>query len=296
MKSLTTLLMVSLCFLAAMNALAQSGSLSIGNSQNQEPENQQSQTPKSPTPSGVFASITSAPAQMIPAPKREQPADNSQSWNKWFWQNLTGILLVLVGIWTSYIALGTLAQIAEQTNSGTIAANAAMKSADVSSQDLEIANRAYLYLSEVRITFREPQNVYDETTRYDYDIVYPIYNGGQTPALYIGSLARTALTEDAPQQTSEAAIALDKPQSAVVPPRSREPLRPLYTSFVDKRGLDDIRAGKKKLFFYGMLVYRDIFDKKRHTRFTLSFSGTPATEGEFRHMVFVSGKGLNWFD
>ena len=168
--------------------------------------------------------------------------------------------------------------------------------ADTAKQDLVITNRAYLYLSEVRITFRESQNVFDEITTYPYEIVYPIYNGGETPALYTGSFARSTVAEIAPREISEAAAVIDKPQSAVVPPRSQEPLRPSYPSWVDKPELDDMRAGKRKLFFFGILTYRDIFDEERHTRFTLSFSGTPAEQGEFKHMAFESGKDLNWFD
>jgi hypothetical protein len=212
---------------------------------------------------------------------------SEQSTCRWFlellWQfNWSNWAIVAVAIWAACIALNTLASIQQQ--------------GETAAKDLVITNRSYLYLSEVRITFHEPENVYDETTTYRYEIVYPIYNGGQAPALYIGSFARTIVAEVAPQQISNAAAALDKEQSAVVPPRSQEPLRPQYSSFVDKPELDDIRAGTRKLFFYGMLTYRDIFDEERHTRFTLSFSGTPAKEGEFKHMAFESGKGLNWFD
>jgi hypothetical protein len=217
--------------------------------------------------------------------KTTQPPE--QSTCGWFWGLLwkfdwSNWAIVAVAIWAAYTAVDTLVAIRTQ--------------GDTAAQDLVITNRAYLYLSEVRITFYEPQNVYDETTTYRFEIVYPIYNGGQTPAIYIGSFARTIVAEVAPQQTSEAAAALDKPQGAVVPPRSQEPLRPLYPSWVDKPELDDIRAGKRKLFFFGMLTYRDIFDKERHTRFTVSFSGTPAKEGEFKFMAFESGEGLNWFD
>jgi len=239
------------------------------------------------------AAQTSPAASQNPLAKQATTSDHNTAQTperftcRWLlgllWQiNWSTWAIVVVAIWAGCIAVNTLAAIQQQ---GKTAA-----------KDLIITNRSYLYLSEVRITFHEPQNVHDETARYHYEIVYPIYNGGQTPALYIGSFARTIVAEVAPQQTSGAAAALDKPQSAVVPPRSQEPLRPQYPSFIDKPELDDIRAGKRKLFFYGKLTYRDIFDKERHTRFTLSFSGTPADEGKFKPMAFESGKGLNWFD
>ena len=108
------------------------------------------------------------------------------------------------------------------------------KAADAANQGLEIGNRAYLYLSEVRITFREAQNVYDETTTYPYEIIYPIHNGGQTPALYKGAFARAQVLDVAPKDISENAIALDKPQDAVIPPHASQPINPIYPSYISK--------------------------------------------------------------
>jgi hypothetical protein len=189
-----------------------------------------------------------------------------------------------------------LSTINAQSATANKTAEAAVQSAKAATQDLEITNRAYLYLSEVRIQFSESGNVDEDITTYPFEIVYPIYNGGQTPALYIGSFARTTVKETAPIQISESAIALDRPQSAVVPPRSQEPIRPRYPSWIDKRELDDIIAGKRRLFFYGVLTYTDIFGKDRHTGFTLSYRGRPTNAGDWMAMAFESAKGLNWFD
>jgi hypothetical protein len=296
MKPIASILLVVALFLTAANARAQNASPSLGNSQNQEAKDQQSQTQKPPTPIGVPESITATSAQMSPPPEGDQSTHDSQSWNDWFWQNLTGILLVLVGVWAACIALSTLDRIAVQTSAGTIAANAAMKSADVSGQDLEIANRAYLYLSEVRIGFHEAETVDDDETIYRYEIYYPIYNGGQTPALYKGAFARAEVLAIAPKDINQNALTFDKPQDAVVPNHAPQPISGYYSSFVSKEELDDLRAGKRKLFLYGVLTYNDIFKKERHTRFTVGFSGTPEAEGNFMPMRFVSGEGLNWFD
>ncbi|MGD0671951.1 MAG: hypothetical protein ABSB13_07730 [Candidatus Binatus sp.] len=293
---MTALLVVLLCLFVGMNVSAQGGSPSVGNSQNQETKDQQSQTQKPPTPAGAFISISATPANPTPTPNGAKPDDNSQSVKDWFWQNLTGLLLVLVGIWAACIALGTLDQIATQTSAATTAANAAMKSADVSSQDLEIANRAYLYLSEVRIRFSEAETVDDDETIYRYEIFYPIYNGGPTPALYKGVFARAEVLPTAPKDINQNALTFDKPQDAVIPPHVPQPISGQYSSFVSKEELDDLRAGKRKLFFYGVLTYDDIFGKERHTRFTLGFSGTPERPPNLMLMAFVSGKGFNWFD
>lgn len=81
------------------------------------------------------------------------------NWSNW--------AIVLVAIWAALTAKNTLTSIQSQ--------------AETAKQDLVITNRAHLYLSEVRITFYEPQNVYEETTTYRFEIVYPIYNGGKPP-------------------------------------------------------------------------------------------------------------------
>ncbi|MGB9381646.1 hypothetical protein [Candidatus Binatus sp.] len=279
--SFVMVLIAPLALLPCVVKNAESSSLPTGTKQQQQTAYQ------TPTAQASPAASESPLASQAATPDDKTANAPEQSTCRRFFNlllqfNWSNWAIVLVAIWAALTAKNTLTSIQSQ--------------AETAKQDLVITNRAHLYLSEVRITFYEPQNVYEETTTYRFEIVYPIYNGGQTPALYIGSFARTIVAETAPQQISEAATALDKPQSAVVPPRSQEPLRPLYPSWVDKPELDDIRAGKRKLFFYGKLVYRDIFDAERHTRFTLSFSGTPAEEGKFKHMAFESGKGLNWFD
>jgi hypothetical protein len=250
-------------------------------------EQQKQTAQQTPSVQGSLATSESPLASQATTSDDKTAHAPEQPYCRWLfmllWQfNWSNLAIVGVALWAAFTAKSTLASIQSQ--------------ADTAKQDLVITDRAYLYLSEVRITFRESQNVFDEITTYPYEIVYPIYNGGETPALYTGSFARSTVAEIAPREISEAAAVIDKPQSAVVPPRSQEPLRPSYPSWVDKPELDDMRAGKRKLFFFGILTYRDIFDEERHTRFTLSFSGTPAEQGEFKHMAFESGKDLNWFD
>ena len=148
LKPLSLLILIASALLLSDGTLgsanAQSESPSIRNSQNQEAKDQQSQTQKPPTPTGISVSIAATPTEAMPTPKGNQPNGNSQSWNDWFWQNLTGILLVLVGIWAARIAIGTLDQIAEQTRAGTIAANAAKQGADTATESADTGRKALL--------------------------------------------------------------------------------------------------------------------------------------------------------
>ncbi|HYB91917.1 MAG TPA: hypothetical protein VEC38_12830 [Candidatus Binataceae bacterium] len=279
------------------------------------PNQQQSQTNKqvgsTPNPPPSTSTTVPATSTSTAGPKDERGTSHSAGWQAWFWPpNWSNWALVVVAIIAACIAVRTLKEIARQSRTATIntriaaraanaaklSADAAKQSADTSSRELVIANRAYLYLSEVTIRFYEAENVFEEDTRYKYEIVYPIFNGGQTPALYLGPFARTIVSGKPPQQTSEAALTLDRPQSAVIPPNTETPVRGIYSSFVSEEELDDLRAGKRKLFFYGGLTYLDIFGLERHTWFTLSFAGTPAEPGKSKPMAFESGKGLNGFD
>src|SRR5690242_1530637 len=128
-------------------------------------------------------------------------------------------LLVLVGIAYTVVSRCQLRAIGRQTSTAE--------------RELVIANRAYLYLSGVHISLYEPQiEVAGDEPVYNYVITYPIYNGGQTPALYIGAFARAIVDYKVPQEVSHSALALDRTQNAVVPPRAVEPLNPHYPSFL----------------------------------------------------------------
>jgi len=111
LKPLSLLILIASALLLSDGTLgsanAQSESPSIRNSQNQEAKDQQSQTQNRQLQQNICLHSRNA-YEAMPTPKGNQPNGNSQSWNDWFWQNLTGILLVLVGIWAARIAIGTL--------------------------------------------------------------------------------------------------------------------------------------------------------------------------------------------
>jgi hypothetical protein len=169
-------------------------------------------------------------------------------------QNVATLLLVVVAIWAGFVAVGTLDQISSQTIAATTAANAVRKSADTTAQELIVANRAYLYLSGMQIVFAEPKSEPGADPTYPYTITYPIYNGGQTPALYISAYARADTFERPPTAVSPAALALDRPQNVIIPPRGAEPLKPTYDSFLSEEEFFKIRDRAWRLCFYGVLT------------------------------------------
>ena len=122
-------------------------------------------------------------------------------------------------------------------------------------------------------------------------ITYPIYNGGQTPALFIGDHSRVSVGSGTADIRGN--YTLDRPQTAVVPPRGAHPLNPSHTSELSYEEFNDVKDRRKTLYFSGVLTYLDMFDKERHTWFTLSYTG-PA--GYKFNMAFETAKGLNRFD
>jgi hypothetical protein len=294
---LPLILIVSGSFLSATKstlALTPTSQLAVRSSPTQKPANQASQTHTTVTPGALLSTNTPTgqPTHAIDG------SSDSQTWNNWFWQNIATFLLVVVAIWAGWIATGTLDEISSQTLAATTAANAAKQSADTATQELIIANRAYLYLSAVQIVFDEARTEDpDSSPIYPYTITYPIYNGGQTPALYISAYARADTFERPPTNVSPAAIALDRPQNVIIPPRGAEPLRPPYNSSLSEEEFFKIRDHAWRLCFYGVLTYVDIFGKtERHTWFNLSFRAPFPEAGVARYMAFEAAGGLNRFD
>jgi hypothetical protein len=62
---------------------------------------------------------------------------------------------------------------------------------------------------------------------------------------------------------------------------------------LSKQEFADLQAGHHSLFFYGVLTYIDMFEKKRHTWFALRYNGQI---GNNMPMQFVTAPGLNRFD
>ena len=117
-------------------------------------------------------------------------------------ERFTG-LLVLVGalqfialIVQAFVFYRTLKENQRLNSSTAVAADAAKKSADVAQQTLReaekataVAQRAYLYVSGVRLMRLEQNNI---------EITYPIYNAGQTPGRFTGELSRANVLQHQP--------------------------------------------------------------------------------------------------
>jgi len=262
------------------------------------PTNSQQRTQEPTDPISVFRAAQSTLNEALHVIRaQEETTEKHERPKKDNWDKAAVIadwLLFIVGCCYTYFAWRQWGAIDEQAQTAQKTLDAIKKQAEIADRALLVANRAYLYLSGVRISVYGParETAGDEPV-YKYVIVYPIYNGGQTPALYVGAFARTIVDSKAPQEVSPSALALDRTQNAVVPPRCGEPLNPPYDSFLSEKELADIQTRQYSLFFYGVLTYFDVFDEERHTWFALRYGGRI---GNNMPMDFVATPGLNRFD
>lgn len=296
MKRSLALFIASLCFMVAINALAQNDSPSTRNSQNQKAEDQRSQTEKPPVPTGVSVSIAATPAEVTSSPKGDQPTNNAQGWNDWFWQNLTGFLLVLVGIWAARIALSTLDQIAEQTKAGTIAANAAKTAAEaaeknttVSERTMIIDQRAYLYLSGIRLMLLDDSNI---------ELTYPILNAGKTPAKYTGEFTRANIYpyQHYPDPINRGSVVTIKKGVVVAPALTDESaVKGKYYLVVTPEEIAAIERREVWIIFHGFIRYEDIFGQVSDTGFGVAYTGQLSPKHTL-YMDWIQRLGFNWFD
>jgi hypothetical protein len=181
-------------------------------------------------------------------------------------------LLVIVGGGYTFVAYRQLGAIGRQ--------------ADIAERELVIANRAYLYLSGVRLTFLPP------SPESNLEITYPVFNGGQTPALFTGDFSRVIVAHRAADIGDIGNPAIRK-QTSVIPPRGADAVNAKHWTYLSDDELADIENGTRKLFFYGFLFYFDVFQYSHKTWFALSYSGP---RGRDMPMGFVTEAGYNRFD
>jgi hypothetical protein len=285
LKPLSASILIALALLlsVAKSVNATSGNLRPNQHEKQTREHADSGEHAQPVPTvplSLYEASQSALSVSLSALHAEQEArakDNHPSYEPWYAPEvLAQIVLCVIGALYVYYAAKQWAEIWTQSQTAE--------------RELIITNRAYLYLSEVHISLSASETDPEGDERvHKYVITYPIYNGGQTPALYVGSFARTTVDYKPPQKVSPNALALDRTQNAVVPPRGAEPLNAPYDSFVSEKEFADIRSGKQSLFFYGVLTYFDVFDKERHTWFALRYNGPLGTK---MPMDFITNRGL----
>ena len=181
-------------------------------------------------------------------------------------------MLVLVGGGYTFVAYRQLGAIGRQAN--------------IAERELVIANRAYLYLSGVRLTFLPP------SPESNVEITYPVFNGGQTPALFTGDFSRIIVAYRA-ADIGDIGNPATRKQTSIIPPRGEDPMNAKHWTYLSDDELTDIENGTRKLFFYGFLFYFDVFQYSHKTWFALSYNGS---RGNNMPMAFVTEPGYNRFD
>jgi len=200
---------------------------------------------------------------------------------------LLQIALVVVGALYSLVAYFQLRAINRQGNIAKSGADAAHATAKTAEQSMLLAQRAYLYVSGIRLKRLDVENI---------QITYPIYNGGQTPGTLIGRFIRVTLVDRIPAANPTGSPAPIK-EEVVIPPSRAEPtaINPQYFIQLVDGEADQIENGKRTFFLYGFLMYADIFGHRHKTGLGAAYSG-PLEAGKTYFMNFLTQAGYNYFD
>jgi hypothetical protein len=250
-------------------------------SQNEEPKQDQTLAQEPTTPSAVL-SIATASSRPSSTGQGNQTTHNSQSWSDWFWQNLTGFLLVLVGIWAAWIAIGTLDQIAEQTQAAVIAANAGRESADTAKKTFNDLERPWIF---ARLHTMEGFNRIWEKDLLIMQVrlQWSLRNYGRSPAfVFSGGIQFKILPVPI----------LEKPDYGNALPPTLIPLAQGLTQrnrtfpiVLTPELHRDLLRGDKRLMFFGFIQYRDTFNKEHVSRWCATFK---------LPLLWMEGEGFWW--
>lgn len=228
----------------------------------------------------------SGPAQETEHRARAEKTNAPQEW--WKRPSATDWGILVVTLVYTFVSIGLLVATKRTADAAVQTLKAVARQADTAERQLAIANRAYLYLSGVSI-MRLP-----ESPEANVEITYPIYNGGSTPAIFIGDYSRLTIARRVSEIGKVENPAMRK-QSVVVPPQGGEPINAKYWDFRTDEEFEQIRKGERQLLFYGFLMYFDVFDIWHKTWFALTYSG-PLEAGQKRFMSFVTEPEYNRFN
>jgi len=126
--------------------------------------------------------------------------------------------------------------------------------------NVAIGQRAYVLLSSAK-----PEYVSDNYIMVEVEIT----NFGNTPANYVQVNYRLDLLESEPDGLDENSVDWNGPRSSIIAPHASHtvPLRiPLKVS---PEQCQSFNLKKLRLYFWGIIRYRDIFGETHHTRFRL---------------------------
>ena len=224
------ILLIVVC--VSVTAIGQSGS-------KQEPPTQQNKDEAKSVPTSVIA-------QPAPQQQQRQPDGSCKipAWTDQFWSNWA---LVIVGIVTAWIALGTLKDIKQQTSTATISAEAAKKSAEMAEASLKLGERADVLLDGVSLVYG--QDLGGKDTR----VVVQFKNFGRTKAVNV-RLKLNLVTEGIPEtdQTNIPTISMGAGEIKEISSQR-------FVQFMTEIMAQKIFAAETPLSFEGEACYQDIF-------------------------------------
>jgi hypothetical protein len=186
---------------------------------------------------------------------------NDKSTTDWWLVVFTG-LLVVVGVGQGIvfaIQAYRLKQTVEEMKSATIATTVAAKAAQDSADALPAIERAYIFIvPKIIITFGRRETYYH------------CVNHGKTPAIINGIERHFDPSIDPPDNTNFRANFLDANEVVIAAgeryPREQDAVIPLP---IQTGNMDDALGTPEPdfLWFYGTIVYGDVFGEQRFTRF-----------------------------
>jgi|SRR5208282_4261606 hypothetical protein len=233
------ILLIVVCFSVA--AIGQSGSTQ------EAPTQQKKDEAKSVPPSSI------APP---PPPQQHGQTDGSckiPAWTDPFWSNWA---LVIVGIVTAWIALGTLKDIKQQTSTATISADAAKKSAEMAEASLKLGERADVLLDAASLVYGQ------DLSGKDARVVVQFKNFGRTKAVNV-RLKLNLVTEGIPE-TDHTNI----PTISMGAGEVKEISSQKFVQFMTEVMARKIFAAETSLSFEGEACYQDIFGTPHRSYYT----------------------------
>jgi len=244
------ILVVSALLLSSIRnaACAQtSDSPTAQNRQNQESLQNQTQTQKAPTPSAILSTAT--PTSQPSSSPTGSSSSNSQSWNDWFWQNFSALLIAVLAIWAGYIGLRTLDAIRDQ---GKTARDALTK-----------LERPWVFIVPKKATIRQTSD-----GLHLISVEITITNAGRSPAWLVNSALSHQRKIAEPLPEEPAYQDYRHGPTPVVPNENGTP-KWLRTVLL-KEQVDAFVGGTLQVFFYGRVQYSDVFGDEHETRFCMN--------------------------
>jgi hypothetical protein len=182
------------------------------------------------------------------APKTPMPI-----WTDPFWSNWA---LVVVGIITAWVALGTLRDLKKQTAATGISAEAAKKSAEIAEASLKIVERADILLDAASLVYGQIPGGKDARVILQYK------NFGRTKAVEV-RLRLNLIIKGIPESDHTKI-----PTIVMGAGETKEASSQRFVEFMTEDTAQEIFSGKTGLSFEGGASYEDIFGNPHHCFYT----------------------------